>query len=122
MRRKFAATSCHDRSLYAVRVAGYFLVRHARGPAWNPARGRREQAGWNEHAAFIDRLSEAGKILLGGPAGDINGQHTVLVVHADSEHDARAMFTDDPWSDSVLRIEHVEPWTLWIGADRFPAP
>lgn len=103
-------------------MAGYFLVRHARGPAWDPARGRRDQAGWKEHATFIDRLSEAGKIPLGGPTGDINGQHTVLlVVHADSEQDARAMFADDPWTDSVLRIEHVERWTFWIGADRLPA-
>jgi hypothetical protein len=49
-------------------VAGYFLVRQARGPVWDPSRGRREQRGWSDHVAFIDRLSEDGKILLGGPS------------------------------------------------------
>jgi uncharacterized protein YciI len=103
-------------------VVGYFLVRQARGPAWDPSRGRREQSGWKQHAAFIDRLSEDGNIPLGGPTGDIDGQYVVLVVHASSEDEARAMFADDPWMDSILRIESVEPWTLWIGADRLPAP
>jgi uncharacterized protein YciI len=103
-------------------VAGYFLVRQARGPAWDPTRGRREQAGWKQHVAFIDRLTGDGKLPLGGPIGDIDGQHVVLVVHAASEDEARGMFADDPWMDSILRIESVESWTLWIGADSLSAP
>lgn len=103
-------------------MAGYFLVRQARGPAWDPSRGRREQSRWSEHAAFTDRLSEDGRIRLGGPVGDIDGDYTVLVVHATSENDARATFDDDPWSDSILKIESVELWTLWIGADSLPSP
>lgn len=103
-------------------MAGYFLVRQARGPAWDPSRGRREQSGWSDHAAFVDRLSEDGRIPLGGPVGDIDGEHTVLVVHATSENDARATFDDDPWTDSILEIESVEPWTLWIGADSLRSP
>ena len=103
-------------------MSGYFLVRQARGPAWDSSRRRHEQAGWDQHAAFIDRLSDEGKIPLGGPVGDVDGQHAVLVVHAASEDDARAMFVDDPWLDSILKIESVEPWTLWIGADSLPAP
>jgi uncharacterized protein YciI len=103
-------------------MAGYFLVRQARGPAWDPSRGRRGQSGWDQHAAFIDRLSKDGKIPLGGPVGDIDGQHAMLVVYAASEDEARAMFADDPWMDRILSIESVEPWTLWIGADRLPAP
>lgn len=54
---------------------------------------------------------------LGGPIGDVDGQHAVLVVRAGSEDEARAMFADDPWMDSILRIESVEPWTLWVGAE-----
>ena len=102
-------------------MPGYFLVRQARGPAWDPSRGRREQHGWNQHVAFIDRLSEDGKVRLGGPTGDIDGEYVVLVVHASGEEEARAMFADDPWMDSILRIESIEPWTLWIGADSLPA-
>jgi uncharacterized protein YciI len=103
-------------------VASYFLVRQARGPTWDPSRGRRQQSGWNDHVAFIGRLSGDGKIPLGGPVGDVDGQHVVLVVQADSEEAARAMFADDPWTDRILRTESVEPWTLWIGADNLPTP
>jgi uncharacterized protein YciI len=99
-------------------MSGYFLIRQARGPQWDASCGRREQPGWNEHAAFIDRLGEDGRILLAGPVGDVDGEHAVLVVQAVSEGDALALFADDPWLDTVLQIESVEPWTLWIGADR----
>ena len=103
-------------------MAGYFLVRQARGPNWDPSRGRREQSGWDQHAAFIDGLSKDGKIPLGGPIGDVDGQHAVLVVRAGNEDAARAVFADDPWMDSILRIESVEPWTLWVGSDRLTTP
>jgi uncharacterized protein YciI len=83
--------------------ASYFLFRQARGPTWDPSRGRHEQSGWNEHATFIDRLSDDGKIPLGGPVGDVDGQHAVLVVRAGSVDEARAMFADDPWTDSIPR-------------------
>ena len=94
----------------------HFLVRQARGPEWDPSLGRREQAGWDEHAAFIDRLAEDGRIVLAGPIGDVDGQYVVLVVQAAGEAEARAMFDGDPWMDRILRIDSVEPWTLWIGA------
>lgn len=97
---------------------GYFLVRQARGPNWDPSRGRRAQSGWDEHVAFIERLSETGEIALGGPVGDVDGQHAVLVVRARSEDAVRAAFADDPWMDTILEIESVEPWTLWIGAEK----
>jgi uncharacterized protein YciI len=105
---------------YFVGVGTYFLVSQARGPEWDPARGRREQPGWDEHAAFIDRLHEDGRIPLGGPTGDINGQRAMLVVHADSEDEVRKMLADDPWAGSILAIDSVQPWTLWIGQDRLP--
>ena len=76
-------------------MARYFLVRQARGPSWDPSRGRRQQQGWSEHAGFIDQLNDEGKILLGGPIGDVDGQHVVLVVRASSEDEARALFADD---------------------------
>jgi hypothetical protein len=54
-------------------------------------------------AARLVRFSEDGRIPLGGPVGDIDGDHTVLVVRATSENDARATFDDDPWTDSILK-------------------
>jgi uncharacterized protein YciI len=103
-------------------VCEYFLVRQARGPAWDPSRGRRDQLGWNQHAAFIDRLTDDGTIWLGGPIGDVDGEYVVLVVRASTLEEARALFADDPWLDSILTIESIEPWTLWIGADGLVVP
>jgi uncharacterized protein YciI len=101
---------------------GYFLVREARGPAWDPARARREQDGWGDHAAFVDGLVEEGVLVLGGPVGDVDGEHAVVVACAESEEDVRRRLADDPWADTVLRIESIEPWTLWIRAPSFSRP
>ena len=97
-------------------MPAHFLVRQARGPEWDPARARREQAGWDEHAAFIDGLAGQGRIRLGGPVGDVDGLHVVLVVAAGSDDEARALFDEDPWMGRILTIESVEPWTIWIGS------
>jgi uncharacterized protein YciI len=103
-------------------VPGLFLVRQARGPAWDPNRRRREQDGWEEHAAFIDLLSDRERVLLAGPVGDIDGTHVMLVVRAATAAEARGLFDRDPWMGTVLQIERVEPWTVWVGAERFAAP
>jgi uncharacterized protein YciI len=100
-------------------VADYYLVRVARGPAWDHSRGRREQEGWDEHAAFMDALTDEGVVVLGGPVGDVDGEHTVLVVDVESEAAIRARLADDPWANSLLTIESVEPWSVWLrGAAR----
>src|ERR1035438_8151540 len=74
--------------------------------------GRRGQAGWKEHGVFIDRLSDDGKVLRGGPVGEVDGQHVVPVVQAGSEAEAPALFRRRPWTDSILRIESVDSGTL----------
>ncbi len=102
--------------------SGYFLIREARGPAWDPARGRREQDGWDEHAAFVDALVEEGVLVLGGPLGEVDGEYAVVVARAESEDEVRRRLADDPWLGTVLRIESIEPWTLWIRAPSFSRP
>jgi uncharacterized protein YciI len=96
----------------------HFLVKQSRGPVWDPARGRRQQDGWNEHAAFVDCLAEAGTLLLAGPLGEVDGLDVILVVLAPSEDHARALFVPDPWNETVLRTVSVEPWAVWVGAER----
>src|ERR1700748_469467 len=97
----------------------HFLVRQARGPAGDPGRPRREQAGWEEHVEFVDRLTEQGRIVLGGPLDDVDGEYVVLVVIASGEEEAR-IFDDDPWRDGVVRIDRIERWNIWIGAEHLP--
>jgi uncharacterized protein len=97
-------------------VADYFLVEHLRGPAWDSERPRRQQAGWDEHAAFMDELVDAGVVLLGGPVGDVDGEKTMLVCRAGSEVEIRDRLALDPWAESILTIGSVQPWTIWLRA------
>jgi hypothetical protein len=88
-----------------------FLVRLTRsGPNWDPMRPMEEQSEWPAHAAFMDELVDTGLVVLGGPLAD---EHRVVqVVEAGSEETVRATLARDPWFESHLRIEAVEPWTL----------
>jgi uncharacterized cupin superfamily protein len=96
--------------------ADYFLVERAKGPAWDHSRGRREQTGWDEHAAFMDELAEEGFVVLGGPVGEGDGDDALLVVDADSEATVRARLADDPWPDDLLTVRSIRPWAVWVRA------
>jgi uncharacterized protein YciI len=95
-------------------MAGYYLVTQAKGPAWNPARPRREQAGWDEHAAFMDALAAEGVVVLGGPVGEGDGDDALLVMDLPSEAAVRQRLTLDPWADSVLVIKSIRPWSVLL--------
>jgi uncharacterized protein len=95
-------------------MADYFLVERGKGPAWDHSRGRREQEGWDEHAAFMDGLAEAGFVVLGGPIGEGDGENTLLVIDADDEATVRARLAEDPWPEELLTIESVRSWSVWL--------
>ena len=101
-------------------MADYYLVELARGPAWDHSRRRREQAGWDEHAAFMDALTEEGIVLLGGPIGEGDGENPLLVVDVASEAVIRARLADDPWANDMLTIASGRPWSVWLRADPRP--
>ena len=75
------------------------------------------KAGWDAHAAFMDSLAEEGTVILGGPVGEGDGEHSLLVVHSESEAAIRARLADDPWANGILAIDSVEPWSVWLRAD-----
>ena len=80
------------------------------GPEWDPSGSLEEQSGWEDHADFMDGLVEEGFIVLGGPLGD---EHRVVhVVEAASEAEIRARLARDPWSETHLRIDAIDPWTI----------
>jgi uncharacterized protein YciI len=94
-----------------------FLVTEENGPAWDDARPRREQAGWDAHGDFMDRLVDEGFVLLGGPLGD--GERALLAVEAADADEVRTRLAPDPWlRDGVLRIRRIEPWTIWLDGVR----
>jgi hypothetical protein len=99
-------------------VADYYLVERARGPAWDDSRGTREQAGWDEHAAFMDSLATEGFVVLGGPVGGDHGDGFLLVVDADGEAAIRTRLAEDPWPGDLLRTESIRPWSVWLRASR----
>jgi hypothetical protein len=95
-------------------VADYYLVEQAKGPAWDHSRERREQAGWDEHAAFMDALVDDGFVILGGPIGAGDGENTLLIVDAEAESAARSRLADDPWFERILTVESIRPWSVWL--------
>jgi hypothetical protein len=95
-------------------VADYYLITQGKGPAWDDSRPRRQQVGWDEHAAFMDALVEEGIVVLGGPVGEGDGEEVLLVVDVESEAEIRARLADDPWADDMLTIESAKPWSVWL--------
>jgi uncharacterized protein YciI len=90
-----------------------FAVTMVNGPRYDGSRQRREQEGWDEHAAFMDRLVDEGFVILGGPIGD--GEQTMHAVEAADEAEVRARMAADPWAPlGVLRIGTILPWTIWL--------
>ena len=80
------------------------------GPSYHHERRLEEQAGWTEHATFMEGLVEDGFIVLGGPLND--EKRVVHAVEAESEDAIRETLARDPWSETHLEIESVEPWTI----------
>ena len=94
-----------------------YLVRLTRsGPSWQPGRPLEEQSGWDEHAAYMDRLVGAGTVVLGGPLAD--DVQVALAVEAASEQDVRSALAADPWSGSHLVVADVQHWTIRLDGTR----
>jgi hypothetical protein len=90
-----------------------YAVRERRGGPWDWGRGLREQAGFGDHARFMDGLVEAGFVLLGGP---LEGDREVLLVVSAAGADAvRERLAADPWlRDGTLSIVSIERWTILL--------
>lgn len=94
-------------------VMANFAVRLVHGPGWDPSRPIRDQDGWDEHAAFMDKLVDDGFIIQGGPVGD--GEQTLHAVEAADENEIRARLGWDPWATAgLLQVGTIEPWALWL--------
>jgi uncharacterized protein YciI len=91
-------------------MAMFHVVLRQAGPEWLRGRPMEEQTGWREHAAFMDALVEDGFLVLGGPVG---GEGKVVhAIESESEDAVRATWARDPWSETHLVIDSIEPWTI----------
>jgi uncharacterized protein YciI len=93
-----------------------YVVLRRTGPRWDPSRPLEEQSDWPAHASFMDGLVDEGFVLLGGPLAD--EERVVLAVEADSEDAVRATLARDPWSETHLRVDTIEPWTIRLDGRR----
>ena len=91
-------------------MAMFLVVLRQSGAEFDRSRPLEEQSEWEAHAAFMDELVDAGFLVLGGPlAGDGRVAHAV---EAESQDAVRAAFARDPWSESHLQVDSIEPWTI----------
>ena len=88
----------------------FFVVLRRSGPKWDASRALEEQTDWSAHAAFMDDLTDAGFIVLGGPL--VDEFRVVLVVEAESEEEVRTTLGRDPWSGTHLVVDAVDAWTI----------
>jgi len=97
-------------------VAMFLVVLRRSGPEWDPSRPLEEQSGWLAHASFMDGLVDDGFIILGGPLADeVRNAH---VVEAESEEVVRARLARDPWSETHLLVDTIDPWTIRLDGRR----
>ena len=88
----------------------FLVVVRQSGPEFDRSRPLDEQSDWDAHAAFMDGLVDAGFIVLGGPLAD-DGR-VAHAVEAESEEAVRATWARDPWSETHLVVDTIEPWTI----------
>jgi hypothetical protein len=94
-----------------------FLVTMRRsGPAWDDSLRPEQQSDWVPHADYMDRLVDSGFVVLGGPLADEH--RVVLVVEAETNAVVREALARDPWSESHLRVDAVERWTVRLDGRR----
>jgi hypothetical protein len=62
----------------------------------------------------MNALVDAGFVVLGGPLAD--GHRVVQVIDAESAAEVRGTLARDPWSESHLVIDSIDPWTLLLDA------
>jgi uncharacterized protein YciI len=93
----------------------WFAVICTHGGAWQPGLPLESQAGWEAHAAFMDRLEAESFVVLGGP---LEGTEDVLlVVRASDRAEIMDRLAEDPWSrDDLLRVSRVSPWTVRLNS------
>jgi len=88
----------------------FHVVLTRTGPDWKPSVPLEEQSGWAAHASFMDGLVDRGVVVLGGPLAD--ERRVVLAVEAATADEIRATLAGDPWNQTHLVIDAIDPWTI----------
>lgn len=63
----------------------------------------------------MDALFDDGVVILAGPFAD--GSGSMVILDAESEQAARAIFQNDPWAQKdILVARDVKEWTIFLDA------
>ncbi len=93
-------------------MAQTFVVLSSAGPQRDLTKGAREQPLWDEHARFIDGITE-GFIIMGGPLADEGG--AMLIVRAEHADEAREKLKPDPWyTHGILELQSIRRLDIFI--------
>jgi uncharacterized protein len=92
-----------------------FVIQWAPGPAWAAGKTVREQAYWDEHAEFMDRLFENGTVILGGPFSD--GTGSLVIVEAEELSEVTTLIANDPFVvHQIFALRSLKQWQLFLDA------
>jgi uncharacterized protein YciI len=94
-------------------ITTLFLVFRNPGPSWVPGLPSRQQPQWDEHASFMDRLFDQGRIILAGPYADYS--RVLLVVAARDAKEAQDLLSNDPWAGQGVLVEsEIIEWSVFL--------
>ena len=92
-----------------------FVIMWAHGAAWAAGKTVREQAYWDEHAEFMDRLFEDGTVIMGGPFSD--GSGSLVIVEAEDMNEVSILFAHDPFViHEIFTLRSLKRWQLFLDA------
>jgi len=92
-----------------------FVILWAPGAAWAAGKTVREQAYWDEHAEFMDRLFEEGTVIMGGPFSD--GTGSLVIVEAENIDEVATLFANDPFVvQEIFALRSLKQWQLFLDA------
>ena len=91
-----------------VAVAMFHVTLRQAGPEFDRTKPLEEQTLWHEYADFMNHLVTDGHAVLGGPLPDFRTAHAMEA----SSEEVRELWTRDPWYESHLILESVEPWDI----------
>lgn len=100
-----------------------FAVIREAGPGWVRG-GIIDQPAVDEHAAFMNAVAAEGFLLFAGPLdGTERGRvRVLLIVVSEDEAGISTRLAGDPWAQTdQLRVVSIEPWKLFVGAERIAA-
>jgi uncharacterized protein len=91
-----------------------FAVILSHGDRWRAGSPLERQEEWDQHARFMDDLTERGVVALGGPLEGT--EEVLLIMRAQSEEEIGQTLGEDPWHRmDLLRVKSIAPWNLRLG-------